>query len=307
LPIDPKYAEIWALYKKHKNAIWFAEEADLSKDHYDFTHKLTPNEQLFIEYIIAFFAASDGIVNSNLRERFTNDVKIMEAQCFYSFQMFIENIHGESYSLLIDTYVTDSEKKHKLLNAITTINSIKLKAQWCEKWINSNKTFSHRLVAFAVVEGIFFSGAFASIFWLKQRGILPGLIFYNQVISRDEGLHTIFACILIKLLANRLKESVVKSIIIEAVDIEKIFICESIPCKLLGMNSDSMSQYIEYCADRLLVSLGYTKHYLSTNPFDFMTMIDLENKTNFFEKRVADYQSAKTSDKTFNYDVSLIK
>ena len=304
-PLDQTYIAIWNLYKTHKNAIWVAEEADLSKD-YEHFMKLTQNEKLFIKYIIAFFAASDGIVNSNLRQRFSNDIQIMEAQCFYAFQTHMENIHGEAYSLLLDTYVKDPKEKHKLINAITTIKSIKKKADWCKEWIDSDKTFAHRIVAFAVVEGVFFSGSFASIFQLKKRGILPGLVSFNQWISRDEGLHTDFACVIFNLLKNRLKESVVKQIVQEAVSIEKEFICESMPCKLLGMNSDTMCTYIEYVADRLLVSLGYTKIYKVDLPFDFMEFIDIDNKTNFFEKRSTDYQSAKTKTKKFAIDVNLI-
>jgi ribonucleoside-diphosphate reductase subunit M2 len=280
------------MYKKALASIWTVEELDLSKDHNDW-EKLNENERYFIEHILAFFAASDGIVNENLVERFCKDIQVPEAKCFYGFQIAIENIHSETYSLLIDTLVKDQEKKNKLFNAIETIPSVKRKAEWAIKWIQDDTSnYATRLIAFAAVEGIFFSGAFCSIFWLKKRGLMPGLTCSNELISRDEGLHTEFAILIYSLLQNKLDKNVVTKIIEEAVIIEKEFITESIPCKLIGMNADMMIEYIEFVADRLLVQLGNQKLFNSKNPFNFMDMISMEGKTNFFEKRVTEYSKA---------------
>jgi ribonucleoside-diphosphate reductase subunit M2 len=286
-PIE--YHNIWGMYKKALASIWTVEEVDLSKDANDWM-KLNTNERNFIENILAFFAASDGIVNENLCERFMNDVQVTEAKCFYGFQIAMENIHSEMYSLLIDTYVKDTTRKLELLNAIETIPSIKKKADWALKWIGDDDSdYNKRVIAFAAVEGIFFSGAFCSIFWLKKRGLMPGLTFSNELISRDEALHTEFAIMMYKMLVHKCSEETVREIITEAVEIEKEFINESIPCKLIGMNSELMSEYIEFVANRLIVQLGYSKIYQAKNPFPFMEMISLEGKTNFFEKRVGEY------------------
>ncbi|KAK8092066.1 ribonucleotide reductase [Apiospora hydei] len=288
-----KYHEIWQMYKKHEASFWTAEEIDLSKDMHDWTNKLTDDERYFVSHILAFFAASDGIVNENLVERFSGEVQIPEARCFYGFQIMMENIHSETYSLLIDTYIKETAQREYLLNAIETIPCIRKKADWALRWISDKKsTFAQRLIAFAAVEGIFFSGAFASIFWLKKRGLMPGLTFSNELISRDEGLHTDFACLLFSHLNNRPSKAVVQEIITDAVAIEKEFLTEALPCALLGMNANLMKQYIEFVADRLLVALGNEKVYKSSNPFDFMENISLGGKTNFFEKRVGDYQKA---------------
>jgi ribonucleoside-diphosphate reductase beta chain len=287
-----KYPDIYEKYKKHQASFWTAEEIDLSSDIKDWS-TLNTNEQHFIKYVLAFFAASDGIVLENLAERFLKDVPIPEARCFYGFQIMMENIHSETYSLLLDTYVKDPIEKKNLLGAIDTIPSIKAKAQWALKWIKSpSASFAERLVAFAAVEGIFFSGSFCAIFWLKKRGKMPGLTFSNELISRDEGLHCDFACLLYSKLKNILDEKVIRSIIEEAVVVEKAFITESLPVELIGMNSGLMGQYIEFVADRLLVALGYDRIYNTPNPFDFMEMLSLQGKTNFFEKRVGEYQKA---------------
>jgi ribonucleoside-diphosphate reductase subunit M2 len=290
-PIAQEYRAIWDLYKKQISAFWVAEEIDLSKD-INHWKLLDEGEKHFLKYVLAFFAASDGIVNTNLRERFCNDIKIKEAECFYTFQEAIENIHGEMYSILLDTFIHDKKESELMINAIQTIPCIKKKAIWCEKWIGSEKTFAHRVIAFAIVEGVFFSGSFASIFWLKNRDIMPGLIGSNTFIARDEGMHVEFACILYSLLKNRLKYDVVKEIMMEAVSIEKEFINIAIPCRMLGMNSQLMSQYIEYTADRLMNMLGYKKIYRSENPFEFMEKIDVDIKSNFFERRANSYQNA---------------
>ncbi|KAI1134160.1 small subunit of ribonucleotide reductase [Hypoxylon sp. FL0543] len=288
-----KYHEIWQMYKKHEASFWTAEEIDLSKDLHDWSNRLNDDEKFFISHILAFFAASDGIVNENLVERFSGEVQIPEARCFYGFQIMMENIHSETYSLLIDTYIKEPAQKTHLFNAIDTIPCIRRKADWALHWIADKKsTFAQRLIAFAAVEGIFFSGAFASIFWLKKRGLMPGLTFSNELISRDEGLHTDFACLLFSHLNNRPGKDVVEKIITDAVAIEQEFLTEALPCALLGMNANLMKQYIEFVADRLLVALGNDKVYRSTNPFDFMENISLGGKTNFFEKRVGDYQKA---------------
>lgn len=290
-----KYHSIFELYKKAVASFWTVEEVDLSKDMNDW-NKLKSEEQHFIKNVLAFFAGSDGIVLENLAIRFMNDIKIPEAACFYGFQIAIENIHSEMYSLLIDTYIKDTSEKQYLFNAIDTIPSVQKKAQWAIKWINSeSSSFAARVVAFAAVEGIFFSGSFASIFWLKKRGLMPGLTFSNELISRDEGLHTDFACLMYSHLENRLPYQTIKDIIMDAVEIEKEFIIDSIPCRMIGMNSDMMTQYIEFVADRLVMQLGYSKIYNTKNPLDFMEMISLEGKTNFFEKRVAEYSKANVS------------
>ncbi|RGP70499.1 ribonucleoside-diphosphate reductase subunit m2 [Fusarium longipes] len=288
-----KYHEIWQMYKKAEASFWTAEEIDLSKDLHDWNNRLTSDEQFFISHILAFFAASDGIVNENLVERFSGEVQIPEARCFYGFQIMMENIHSETYSLLIDTYIKEPAQRTYLFNAIDTIPCIRKKADWAIRWIqDKNSSFAQRLVAFAAVEGIFFSGAFASIFWLKKRGLMPGLTFSNELISRDEGLHTDFACLLHSHLKGRASKQMIQDIITDAVSIEQEFLTEALPCALLGMNSNLMKQYIEFVADRLLVALGNEKVYKATNPFDFMENISLNGKTNFFEKRVGDYQKA---------------
>ncbi|RAL64903.1 hypothetical protein DID88_001497 [Monilinia fructigena] len=288
-----KYHEIWQMYKKAEASFWTAEEIDLSKDLHDWNNRLNDDERYFISHVLAFFAASDGIVNENLVERFSGEVQIPEARCFYGFQIMMENIHSETYSLLIDTYIKEQAQKTYLFNAIDTIPCIKKKADWAVKWIqDKNSTFAQRLVAFAAVEGIFFSGSFASIFWLKKRGLMAGLTFSNELISRDEGLHTDFACLLFSHLKHRPSKQSVQDVITEAVEIEQEFLTEALPCALLGMNSTLMKQYIEFVADRLLLALGNDKFYKSTNPFDFMENISLAGKTNFFEKRVGDYQKA---------------
>ncbi|KAL2159605.1 hypothetical protein VTH06DRAFT_2174 [Thermothelomyces fergusii] len=288
-----KYHEIWQMYKKAEASFWTAEEIDLSKDLHDWNNRLNDDEKYFISHILAFFAASDGIVNENLVERFSGEVQVPEARCFYGFQIMMENIHSETYSLLIDTYIKEPAQRAHLFNAIETIPAIRKKAEWALRWIADKKsTFAQRLVAFAAVEGIFFSGAFASIFWLKKRGLMPGLTFSNELISRDEGLHTDFACLLFSHLNHRPSKQVIQDIITDAVRIEQEFLTEALPCALLGMNANLMKQYIEFVADRLLVALGNEKVYRSANPFDFMENISLGGKTNFFEKRVGDYQKA---------------
>ncbi|EAL91379.1 Ribonucleotide-diphosphate reductase (RNR), small subunit [Aspergillus fumigatus] len=288
-----KYHEIWQMYKKAEASFWTAEEIDLSKDLHDWNNRLNDDERYFISHVLAFFAASDGIVNENLLERFSNEVQVPEARCFYGFQIMIENIHSETYSLLIDTYIKEPKQRTYLFDAIDTIPCIRKKAQWAMRWISDKEsTFAQRLVAFAAVEGIFFSGSFASIFWLKKRGLMPGLTFSNELISRDEGLHTDFACLLFSHLNHRPDKKVIEDIIVEAVAIEQEFLTDALPVALLGMNSKLMCQYIEFVADRLLVALGNKKYFNSPNPFDFMESISLAGKTNFFEKRVGDYQKA---------------
>ncbi|CAD6569985.1 MAG: Ribonucleotide-diphosphate reductase (RNR), small subunit [Alectoria sarmentosa] len=288
-----KYHEIWQMYKKAEASFWTAEEIDLSKDLHDWNNRLNDDERYFVSHVLAFFAASDGIVNENLVERFSGEVQIPEARCFYGFQIMMENIHSETYSLLIDTYIKEQKQRTYLFDAIDTIPCIRKKAEWALKWISdTNSTFAQRLVAFAAVEGIFFSGSFASIFWLKKRGLMPGLTFSNELISRDEGMHTDFACLLFSHLNNRPSKQAVQDVITEAVAIEQEFLTEALPCALLGMNASLMKQYIEFVADRLLLTLGNQKYYKATNPFDFMESISLAGKTNFFEKRVGDYQKA---------------
>ncbi|RDB22795.1 Ribonucleoside-diphosphate reductase small chain [Hypsizygus marmoreus] len=288
-----KYNEIWQFYKKAQASFWTAEELDLSHDFVDWNFNLNHDERYFISHVLAFFAASDGIVNENLVERFCGEVQVPEARSFYGFQIMMENIHSETYSLLIDGYIKDPQERAHLFDAIDTIPCIKRKADWALKWISDkHSTFAERLVAFAAVEGIFFSGSFASIFWIKKRGLMPGLTFSNELISRDEGLHTDFACLLFTYLKRRPHPDVVQRIIVEAVKIEQEFLTDALPVSLIGMNATLMCQYIEFVADRLLISLGNGKYYGSSNPFDFMDMISLQGKTNFFEKRVSDYSKA---------------
>ena len=299
-----KYDDIWKMYKKAMANFWTPEELDLSKDYDDFI-SLTENERHFIEHVLAFFAASDGIVNENLVERFCNEVQLLEAKFFYGFQIAIENIHSETYSLLIDTLIKDKIKKVKLLNAIDTIPSIKKKADWALKWIGSDSSFGERCIAFASVEGIFFSGAFCSIFWLKKRGKMPGLCHSNELISRDEGMHTEFAVLMYSYLKNKPSKERILEIIKEAVSIEKEFITESLSCRLIGMNDTLMSQYIEYVADRLLLMLNLDKEYNAANPFDWMEMISVQGKTNFFEKRVGEYSNVANPEMESNHIFSL--
>lgn len=290
LPI--KYNDIWEMYKKSMASFWTAEEIDLYQDLDDW-NKLNDDEKHYIKHILAFFSASDGIVNENLALRFYNDVQIPEARCFYGFQIAMENIHAETYGLLIDTYIQDAKEKDYLFKAVDNIPCIQKKADWAMKWIYSDQAnFATRLLAFAAVEGIFFSGSFCSIFWLKKRGLMPGLTFSNELISRDEGLHTDFACLLYKHLNEKLPVEMVQSLIREAVEYEQSFISEALPVSLIGMNADHMKQYIEFVADRLLRELGVPEIYGSENPFDWMELISLQGKTNFFEKRVAEYQKA---------------
>jgi ribonucleoside-diphosphate reductase subunit M2 len=295
-----KYQDIWEMYKKQVDCFWRAEEIDLTKDlaHWDTLHE---DEKHFVSMILAFFAASDGIVLENLAMRFMGDVQNSEARAFYGFQIAMENIHSQTYSLLIETYIKDAENKARLFNAIDNFPCIKKKSDWAQKWIKDNRSgFAARLVAFACVEGIFFSGAFCSIFWLKKRGLMPGLTFSNELISRDEALHCEFAILLYSKLVNKMKKSRIHEIIKEAVDIETEFICEALPCRLIGMNSQLMTQYIQFVADRLCMQLGYDKIYNVSNPFDFMELISLERKTNFFEHSVSDYALAN---KTIDNDI----
>ncbi|KAM0677789.1 Ribonucleoside-diphosphate reductase subunit M2 B [Binucleata daphniae] len=284
-----KYNEIWNMYKKAQSCFWTAEEVDLSKDKTDWL-SLNNDEQYFIKHVLAFFAASDGIVNENLLERFAKEVQVPEARCFYGFQIAIENVHSEMYSLLIETYISESAEKHRLFNAMNTIPCIELKAKWALKWISDDKShFAKRVLAFACVEGIFFSGSFAAIFWLKKRNLMPGLTFSNELISRDEGQHCEFACLIYNMCVNKCDEDI-EHIVREAVLIEQQFLSESLPVKLIGMNCELMCTYIEYVADQLCVMLNHPKIYKVANPFDFMENISLRGKTNFFEKRVSEYQ-----------------
>ncbi|KAK5614638.1 Ribonucleoside-diphosphate reductase subunit M2 [Crenichthys baileyi] len=316
-----QYHDIWQMYKKAEASFWTAEEVDLSKDlqHWE---SLKDDERFFISHVLAFFAASDGIVNENLVERFTQEVQVTEARCFYGFQIAMENIHSEMYSLLIDTYIKDPSEREYLFNAIETLPCVKKKADWALNWIgNKNAAYGERVVAFAAVEGIFFSGSFASIFWLKKRGLMPGLTFSNELISRDEvvedvtvsvlpsGLHCDFACLMFKHLVNKPSSGTVTKIIKNAVEIEQEFLTDALPVKLIGMNCDMMKQYIEFVADRLLLELGFSKIYRVENPFDFMENISLEGKTNFFEKRVGEYQRmgvmSGPTDNTFRLDADF--
>jgi ribonucleoside-diphosphate reductase beta chain len=287
-----KHHDIWEWYKKMEASFWTAEEIDLSQDINDWNNKLNDEERYFIKHILAFFAASDGIVNENLAENFVNEVQYAEAKFFYGFQIMMENIHSETYSLLIDTYVKDETERDELFNALEVFPAIKKKADWALKWIESD-SFAERLIAFAAVEGIFFSGAFCSIYWLKKRGLMPGLTFSNELISRDEGVHCDFAVHLHNHhLVNKVPKDRIRAIIIDALKIEREFITESLPVSLIGMNAGLMTQYLEFVADRLLVELGCEREYNTSNPFDFMDMISLQGKTNFFEKKVAEYQKA---------------
>jgi ribonucleoside-diphosphate reductase beta chain len=300
-----QHNDIWEMYKKQEASIWTAEELDLSPDLVDWESKLNDDERFFIKHVLAFFAASDGIVNENLAENFLSEVQYTEAKFFYGFQVMMENIHSETYSLLIDTYIKDTKEKNYLFNAIETFEPVKKKADWAMRWID-NGSYAERLISFAAVEGIFFSGSFCSIFWLKKRGLMPGLTFSNELISRDEGLHCDFACMLYNNhLVNKLPKEQVQKIIADAVEIEKEFVTESLPVRLIGMNSDLMSQYIEFVADRLLTELGNNKIYNTSNPFDFMDMINLQGKTNFFEKRVGEYQKAGVLNNENNTTFSL--
>lgn len=279
------------MYKKAEASFWTAEEVDLSQDVRQW-EALTRDEKHFIKHVLAFFAASDGIVLENLAGRFMKEVQVSEARAFYGFQIAIENIHSEMYSLLLETYIKDATEKNRLFHAIDTIPCVARKADWALKWIDGSETFAERIIAFACVEGIFFSGSFCAIFWLKKRGLMPGLTFSNELISRDEGLHCDFACLLYGLLKKKLSEDRVKGIVRDAVEIEREFVCEALPCALVGMNGDLMGQYIEFVADRLLNALGCGKIYNVQNPFDWMELISLQGKTNFFEKRVGEYQKA---------------
>jgi ribonucleoside-diphosphate reductase subunit M2 len=299
--------DIWKQYKKQMDCFWRAEEVDLSKDYKDW-EKLSNNEKHFIKMVLAFFAASDGIVLENLGMRFMSEVQISEARAFYGFQIMMENIHSEMYSLLIDSYIKDREEKTKLFKAVENFECINKKANWAIKWIHDKRSaFATRLVAFACVEGIFFSGSFCAIYWLKKRGLMPGLTFSNELISRDEGMHTDFAVLLYSKLQKKISKTRIYEIIKEAVEIEKEFICEALPCRLIGMNQDNMKQYIEFVADRLVVQLGYDKIYNSANPFDFMEMISIEGKTNFFEKRVGDYSLSNNvkDDSAFDFNAAF--
>jgi ribonucleoside-diphosphate reductase subunit M2 len=281
------------MYKQAEASFWTAEELDLAMDITDWSDKLSENERHFIKHVLAFFAASDGIVNENLATNFSREVQVPEARCFYGFQQAIENIHSEVYSLLIDTYISDLTEKSRLLRALETIPCVQKKAEWAFRYANeANATFAERLVAFAAVEGIFFSGSFCAIFWLKKRGLMPGLCFSNELISRDEGLHCDFACLLYGLLENELPEERVIEIVREAVEIEIEFVRDALPVELIGMNSKAMTEYIKCCADRLLVALGVGKVYKAVNPFDWMELISIDGKTNFFEKRVGEYSKA---------------
>lgn len=286
-----KHREMWEMYKKAEASFWTTEEIDLSSDQQDWDLRLNADEKHFIKHVLAFFAASDGIVNENLAVNFMREVQYPEARCFYGFQIMMENIHSETYSLLIDTYIQDVSEKNHLFNAIDTLPCVQRKAEWALRWIEKGN-FAERLVAFAAVEGIFFSGSFCSIFWLKKRGLMPGLSFSNELISRDEGMHTDFACLLYSQLQQPLARERVQAIISEAVAIEQEFVTDALPVRLIGMNAELMSQYIEFVADRLLIALGGQKIYHATNPFDFMEMISLQGKTNFFEKRVSEYQKS---------------
>lgn len=304
-----KYPTIWDWYKKSVASFWTVEEVDLSQDMIDWETKLTDNDRNFVKHVLAFFAASDGIVNENLVLNFMREVQIPEARCFYGFQVAIENIHAEMYSLLIDTYIKEPKEKDFLFNALQNLECVSKKGNWALRWIDNAPTFAHRLIAFAAVEGIFFSGSFCSIYWLKKRGLMPGLTFSNELISRDEGMHCDFACLLYSMLENKLDPQEVTAIITEAVEYEKEFVTDALPVSLIGMNAELMSQYIEFVADRLLMSLGCEKAYNTANPFSWMDMISIQGKTNFFEKRVGDYQKAgvmvNREDQVFSTDADF--
>jgi len=285
------YPEVWEMYKKHEASFWTAEEIDLSSDNKDWEN-LTDSERHFVKHVLAFFAASDGIVCENIASQFSTEIQIPEARAFYGFQMAMENIHSETYSLLIEQYIKDPDEREKVFDAMHTMPPVQDKANWALSWMNNENSFAERLIAFAAVEGILFSGSFCAIYWLKKRGLMPGLTFSNELISRDEGLHAEFACLLYSMLQNRLPDDIVHTIIRGAVKVEHDFICEALSCDLVGMNSELMKRYIEFVADRLLTALGHPKLYNATNPFDWMELISLQGKTNFFEKRVGEYQKA---------------
>eukprot|EP01091_Cochliopodium_minus_P010288 TRINITY_DN268_c0_g1_i1.p1 TRINITY_DN268_c0_g1~~TRINITY_DN268_c0_g1_i1.p1 ORF type:complete len:340 (+),score=85.41 TRINITY_DN268_c0_g1_i1:711-1730(+) len=297
-PIQHK--DIWEMYKKALSSFWKAEEVDMTMDLNDWRNTLTEDERYFIKHVLAFFAASDGIVTENLAVSFIKEVQLPEARAFYGFQIAMENIHSETYSLLIQTYISSTEERDHLFRAIETIPCVGKKAKWALDWMSSDNTFAERLIAFAAVEGIFFSGSFCSIFWLKKRGLMPGLCQSNELISRDEGLHCDFACLLYSMIKNKPEASVVRDIIISAVDLEKEFICSALPVRLLGINNETMSTYIEFVADRLLLCLGLEKHYKSENPFPWMELISLQGKTNFFEHKVTEYKSATVNINSHN-------
>jgi ribonucleoside-diphosphate reductase beta chain len=299
-----KHDKIWAMYKTALRSFWVTEEVDLSQDVIDWDQKLNDNERHFVKHVLGFFAASDGIVNENLVVNFMQDVTIPEVRCFYGFQVAIENVHAEMYSLLIDTFIKDSVEKDKMFNAMETLECVKMKASWALKWIDSAPSFAHRLVAFAAVEGIFFSGSFCSIFWLTDRGLMKGLGKSNEFISRDEGMHCDFACLLYSMLENKLSKEEIYQIICDAVECEKIFVKDSLPVSLIGMNDKLMCEYIEFCADRLILALGYPKVYNAQNPFPFMEKISTQGKTNFFEERPTEYGKAgvEAGEKTVEVD-----
>ena len=299
-----KHSQLWEAYKNAQDTFWTAEEIDLTRDKEDW-ESLNENERYFIKNILAFFAGSDGIIMENLAARFLSEIQVAEARAFYSYQIFNEQVHSNTYSLLIDTYIQDEDEKNKLFNAIDTIPCVGKKASWALKWIDSKQTLAQRLIAFAIVEGVFFSGSFCAIYWLKQRGLMPGLTFSNELISRDEGMHTNFAVLLYKMIINdnndeRISSDTVHTMFNEAVQIENEFINESIKCSLIGMNSELMNQYIKFVADRLMVQLGYEKYYNISNPFDFMELISLRPKSNFFEVRVGEYKR-----NTVNEEISI--
>ena len=301
-----RHDDLWKMYKKAEASFWTAEEIDLTHDTKDWD-RMNDNERHFVKHVLAFFAASDGIVNENLAVNFIREVQIPEARCFYGFQIMMENIHSETYSLLIDTYIKDPAEKQRLFHAMETVPCVQKKAEWALRWISKkNASFAERLVAFAAVEGIFFSGSFCSIFWLKKRGLMPGLSFSNELISRDEGLHCDFACLLYNGLQSKLSTERVHEIIADAVEIEKEFVSDALPVDLIGMNAAMMCQYIEFVADRLLTSLGYHRLFNASNPFDFMELISLQGKTNFFEKRVAEYQKAGVMNNQENKNHSFV-
>ena len=299
-----QHNDIWEMYKKQVDCFWRPEEIDLTKDS-KYWESLNDDERFFVSMILAFFAASDGIVLENLASRFMNDVQLSEARAFYGFQIAMENIHSHTYSLLIETYIKDKSEKNRLFNAIENFPCIKKKSDWAQKWINDNRSsFATRLVAFACIEGIFFSGAFCSIYWLKKRGLMPGLTFSNELISRDEALHCEFAILLYSKLVKKIDKARIHEIIKEAVEIETEFICNALPCRLIGMNSELMTQYIQFVADRLSVQLGYKKIYNVTNPFDFMEMISLEGKSSFFEVRLGEYSLANKSGTDIAFEIN---
>lgn len=296
--------DIFEMYKKAESTFWRADEIDLAKDMSDW-EQLNENEKKFIKNVIGFFAGSDGIVMENLAQRFLKEIEIPEIRNFYSYQIYNEAVHSLTYSLLIDTYVRDKEEKNKILNSIQTIPCVSQKAQWAQQWIENNEvSFATRLVGFAIVEGIFFSGSFCAIYWLKKRGLMPGLTFSNELISKDEGLHCEFATLLYSKIQNRIPQEQIHYMICGAVDIEKEFVCDSIPVRLLGMNADSMCQYIEFVADRLLAQLGYEKFYRVENPFDWMELISLRPKSNFFEVRVGEYVKSNVNEKSEQFELS---